>query len=78
MSSSQANGKSARKNVMKHGFWGVLLIAAVAIFATSGVRLGSSASDKASTISVGESLAAELAEPNITDADTDTLDLQLD
>jgi len=63
---------------MKHGFWGVLLIAAVAIFATSGVRLGRSASDKTSTIPVGESLAAELAEPNITDADTDTLDLQLD
>ena len=98
MDSGQANDNSNRKNMMKHGLWGALLIAVVAIFATSGVRLGGAASDQPSTIAasqvgvrsgsaaseqsstipVGESPAAELAELNIANADTDTLDLQLD
>ena len=98
MNSSKANDKSGRKNVMKRGFWGALLIAIAAIFATAGVRLGASASDKPSTIrasqagvrsvsaaseqpstnSEGQSPAADLAGPDIANADRDTLDLQLD
>ena len=97
MNPSQANDKSGRRNVMKRGFWGALLIAIAAIFATAGVRLGASASDKPSTIRArqgvrsvsaaseqpsmnpgGPSPAADLAGPDIANADRDTLDLQLD
>ena len=98
MNASQANDKSGRRNVMKNGFWSALLIAVAAIFATAGVRLGASASDKPSTIRArqagvrsvsaaseqpstnpeGPSPAADLTGPDIANADTDTLDLQLD
>ncbi len=98
MNSNQANDKSGRKNVMRSGFWGALLIAIAAIFATAGVRLGSAAADRPSTIRTtragvrsgsapseqssaipgGQSPADDLAGPNIANADTDTLDLQLD
>ena len=98
MNPSQANDKSGRRNVMKRGFWGALLIAIAAIFATAGVRLGASASDEPSTIRARQagvrsvsaaseqastnpevqSPAADLAGPDIANADRDTLDLQLD
>ncbi len=79
MNARQPNDKSDRKNVVRGGLWGgALVLAIAAIFATAGVRSGSPASEKSSTIRASQSLAADLAGPNIARAETDTLDLQLD
>jgi len=57
--------------------WGALLFAIAAFFAIGGVRSGSAASEKSSTIRASQSPAADLAGLNIARAERDTLDLQL-
>jgi hypothetical protein len=78
MNSRQSNGKSHRKNVMRVGLWGVILLAIAAFFATAGVRSRSATSEQSPTIPANQSPAVDPEGPGMAHADTDTLDLQLD
>ena len=55
MNSRQPNDKSGRKNVVRGGLWGALLLATAAFFAMAGVRSGPAAPGKSSAIRASQS-----------------------
>jgi hypothetical protein len=78
MNSTQSPGKWDRKNLVRGGLWGALLLATAAFVAVAGAPSSSAAPQKSSAISVSRGPAADPAGPNIARAETDILDLQLD